>query len=306
MSKRILVIHYSQTGQLTRIVENLCKGLEDPNISIDHLRIEPREPFPFPWSRLTFFNTFPESVFGIPLPIKEHGMDPSAEYDLIIIGYTIWYLAPSIPINSFLVSENGKALLKGKKVITILGGRNMWVMAHEKMKTLLIACGAQLVGNIAIVDKSPNLVSIITIIRWMFYGKKTPFLWFPQAGIREEDILSASKFGVLIKKDLLANDLSGTNDSLLENGAVHIEPALLVLEKRATKIFTIYGNFMLKKGGYNDKARLGRVQFLSYMIPIGAFTLSPITTLSTFLISKLKRKELENEIADLKRCDRSF
>jgi len=303
MSKKVLVVHYSQTGQLTRIIEKLCEGLNDPDITIDHLKIEPQEPFPFPWTRLAFFNTFPESVFGIPLPIKETEIDPNADYDLVVLGYTIWYMAPSIPINSFLVSEKGKALMKGKKVITILGGRNMWVMAQEKMKVLLKACGSELVGNIAIVDKSPNLVSIITIIRWMFYGKKEPFLGFPQAGIREEEIHSASKFGTLIKKDLLANDLSGTNETLLDNGAVFIKPALLVLEKRATKIFTIYGNFMLKKGGYKDKARLGRVRFLSYIIPIGAFILSPITTLSTFLISKIKRQELEEEIVLLKRCD---
>lgn len=303
MSKRILVIHYSQTGQLIRIIEKLCEGLNDPDISIDHLKIEPKEPFPFPWTRLAFFNTFPESVFGIPLPIKEPKIDPNVDYDLIVLGYTIWYLAPSIPINSFLVSEKGKALMNGKKVITILGGRNMWVMAHEKMKVLLKACGSTLIGNIAIVDKSPNLVSIITIIRWMFYGKKDPFLGFPQAGIREEEIRSASKFGALIKNDLLIDDVSNTNKTLLDNGAVFIEPALLVLEKRATKIFTIYGNFMLKKGGYYDKSRLGRVRFLSYLIPVGAFVLSPITTLSTFLISKFKRQELEEEIAVLKRCD---
>jgi hypothetical protein len=70
MKKRVLVIHYSQTGQLSEITNKFCAGLEDETIQIDHLEIDEVPAFPFPWNRLAFFNTFPESVFGIPMPIK--------------------------------------------------------------------------------------------------------------------------------------------------------------------------------------------------------------------------------------------
>ena len=53
---------------------------------------------------------------------------------------------------------------------------------------------------------------------------------------------------------------------------------LLILEKRASNIFKLYGNFIRAKGEYDDPARLGRGSLLSYLIPIGAFILSPITT----------------------------
>ena len=303
MIKRVLVIHYSQTGQLSEIVDSFCSGLKGDSVQIDHLKIDAVPVFPYPWNRLAFFNTFPESVFAIPMPIKTSDIDESVDYNLIVLAYTIWYMAPSIPINSFLQSEQAKTLLNGKKVVTLIGARNMWVVAQERMKSLLKGLDAQLIGNVALVDRNPNLVSIVTIIRWMFYGKKNPFFGFPRAGILQRDIDSAEKFGQIVKGALVNGQTDSLNDQLLENGAVTIDPALLILEKRASKIFKFYGNFIQAKGEYDDPARLGRVSLLSYLIPIGAFTLSPITVIASYIISKVKRKEVEAEIERLKQCD---
>jgi hypothetical protein len=303
MIKRVLVIHYSQTGQLSEIVDSFCSGLKGVSVQLDHLKIDAVPTFPYPWNRLAFFNTFPESVFGTPMPIKTSEIDESVDYNLIVLAYTIWYMAPSIPISSFLQSEQAKNLLNGKKVVTLIGARNMWVVAQERMKSLLKGLDAQLIGNVALVDRNPNLVSIVTIIRWMFYGKKDPFWGFPRAGILQKDIDGAEKFGQVVKSALAEGKTESLNDQLLENGAVTIDPALLILEKRASKIFKLYGNFIRAKGEYDDPIRLGRVSLLSYLIPIGAFVLSPITTIASYIISKVKRKEVEAEIERLKQCD---
>ena len=85
-------------------------------------------------------------------------------------------------------------------------------------------------------------------------------------------------------------------DKLNELGAVDINPSLLILEKRATKLFGMYAGFLSKKGDFHDKARLGRVSLLSYLLPIGAFVLSPITTVSSYLVSIIQKKSLEEEI----------
>lgn len=303
MSKRILVIHYSQTGQLTNIVASVCAGIGPETVQIDHLKIEPVTEFPYPWTRLSFFNLFPESVFGIPLPIRKPEIDSSVKYDLIILAYTVWYMAPSVPINTFLQSEEAEGLFKGSKVLTVIGARNMWVMAQERVKARLKELDSTLVGNISLVDRNPNLVSIVTIIRWMFYGKKNKFWGFPKAGIIEEDIADSTRFGTLIKNHLDSQTLDRLNPELLENGAVHIEPSLLLLEKRASKLFKMYGKFILTKGGYDDPARLGRVSLLSFLIPLGALILSPITTVIMFIVSRLKSKELAAEIDQLKQIE---
>ena len=41
------------------------------------------------------------------------------------------------------------------------------------MKVLLSDLEANLVGNIALVDRNINHVSVVTIVHWMFSGEKT-------------------------------------------------------------------------------------------------------------------------------------
>ena len=77
-------------------------------------------------------------------------------------------------------------------------------------------------------DRNPNLVSIVTIIRWMFYGKRA-FYIFPKAGIIEKDIANASTFGAIIIGHMNQDSLEPSD--LLQEQAVRIEPSLLLLEK---------------------------------------------------------------------------
>ncbi len=86
----------------------------------------------------------------------------------------------------------------------------------------------------------------------------------------------------MILSHLKTDNLSDMQEDLNELGAVDINPSLLILEKRATKFFGMYAGFLSQKGGFHDKERLGRVSVLSYLLPLGAFILSPITTISSF------------------------
>ena len=56
------------------------------------------------------------------------------KYDLIVFGHQVWYLSPSIPINSFLQNNISKKLFENTPVVTVIGCRNMWIMAQEKIK----------------------------------------------------------------------------------------------------------------------------------------------------------------------------
>ena len=62
MQKNILVIYYSQTGQLEDIVKNVAKPFENnEQYKVTYYNIKLKQDFPFPWSGDVFFNTFPES-----------------------------------------------------------------------------------------------------------------------------------------------------------------------------------------------------------------------------------------------------
>lgn len=295
--KRVLVIHYSQTGQLTRVLDSICAPLAEQGMAVDRLRIEPKVPFDFPWSRMRFFGVFPEAVNGDPVELKPFTV-PQQEYDLVILGYTIWYLNPSIPVNSFLKHPAAAAVFANKPVLTVIGARNMWVHAQEKVRGMVAGLGGRVVGNILAEDRSPNVVSLVTIIRWMFYGRKDAFLMFPPAGIREQDVAGMSRFGPVIGRHLVAGSMDTINPDLLAAGSSRIKPSLLVLEKRALKLFAKYRAFIMAGARKGQRSRERRVSTFSIFLPVAAFLLSPLMALSTAVMTAVHGGALRKEIQE--------
>ena len=169
--KNILVLYYTQSGQLRDILAHLVKDIKD-QASIDFVEVEPVTPFPWPWNAYEFFDAMPETVQRIgrevkPLPVSVH----RKQYDLVILGYQPWFLNPSQPITGFLHS-NDASILAGKPVITVVGSRNMWLNSQEQIKQDLNKLNATLIGNIVLIDKQPNLISTLTVVRWAFSGQK--------------------------------------------------------------------------------------------------------------------------------------
>lgn len=275
MKKNILVIYYSQTGQLEDIVKNMARPFESKKEEYDvtYYNIQLKEDFPFPWPGDVFFNTFPESYLQIPkeiFPPSEEIL--SKKYDLILFGYQVWYLTPSIPIISFLKSGFAEKIMKGTDVVTISGTRNMWMLSQEKLKVYLRDLGAKLVGNIALVDRHDNYTSVLTILRWLTTGKKEKSGMLPAAGISDEEISGSSKYGTIIEKHLSSGNLSGLQPDLVQNGAVEIRPFLVRVEKVGNKIFTVWSNLIIKK---KEKRPL-LIKFFKVYLMAAIWIISPI------------------------------
>ena len=296
--KKVLVIYYSQSGQLTQIVKSIIAPLHNSDkISIDYEVLRPKEPYPFPWNILQFCDVFPESFAGIPCKLKPFHCNPEEDYDLIILAYQVWYLSPSIPVNSFLQSVEARKILRNRKIITIIGCRNMWTMAQEKVKIRISDLGGQLKGNIVLADKGNNLLGVLTIVVWMLTGKKGRFLgFFPRPGISDKDIREAEKFGNTILKALYNEDLNLDQLKLNAQGAVNIIPSLIFMEKRASKIFTIWSKFIRKKGGQGNPNRRLRVRLFTAYLIVAIIILAPLSSVVTFLIKVLKKGRIKKEI----------
>jgi hypothetical protein len=68
--KEVLVIYYSQTGQLFDILKNISSSISDANVNISYYEIVPKKKFPFPWTETEFYNAFPETFLQIPAPFE--------------------------------------------------------------------------------------------------------------------------------------------------------------------------------------------------------------------------------------------
>lgn len=295
--KRILVLYYSQSGQQLAILKSLTKPLVDAGNSVHFEEIQPVEKYPFPWTAYQFFNAFPETFHQKPLALKKLSENAFDSYDLVVLGYQPWFLTPSRPVSSFLQSEDGKMILNKKPVITILGCRNMWLGAQEKVKRRLLDAKADLVGHIALADRSGNLVSLVTILRWMLTGKKDPFLFFPAAGVSQDEIRHASVYGEIVAQALQTNSLSSLQPVLNEKGAITVKPGLVLLEKRGQKGFSFWSKFIVSGGTLHSTGRKIRVfTFLYFLLP-AIFVLSPLLWLTSQILLVVKRKQLLEDVA---------
>lgn len=293
--KKILVIYYSQSGQLKDISNNLIEPLkESDSCEIDYYNIQPENPFPFPWNGKTFYDAFPESFQQIPVDI----IPPSREvldkkYDLIIFAYQVWFLSPSIPINSFLKSKHAKEILSDTPIVTVIGCRNMWIMSHEKVKKLIGEANGKIVGNLSFVDRHINHVSVITIVHWMFSGKKTKlFGVFPKPGVSETDISSASKFGEIILDALKNNDYSTLKTDLYKAGGVLTKPFLVLMDQKANKMFSLWSKFVLKK----NKNRSFKLFLFKIYLWLAIWIISPVVFLIFLITYPIKKRKIDREM----------
>ncbi|HTF21121.1 MAG TPA: hypothetical protein VK658_23760 [Chryseolinea sp.] len=297
MKKKVLMLYYSQSGQQLSILQSLSAPLVAAGHDVHFEVIQPTEKYPFPWSAYTFFNAFPETFQQKPLPLKPLSSAAFEPYDLVVLGYQPWFLSPSRPIGSFLQSEDGKRILSNKNVVTILGCRNMWLGAQEKVKKRLIDANARLQGHIALVDRSGNLVSLVTILRWLLTGKKDAFLFFPPAGVSESDIREAKKFGETISQGLDRNDFANLQHELLKQGAVEVKPSLILLEKRGQKGFSVWSRFIASGGTLYSTGRKIRVYTFLYVLLPAIFVLSPLLWTLSKIMLMTNRRQLNDEVA---------
>jgi hypothetical protein len=292
MSKKVLAVYFTQSGQLGDIIDHFTKPLIVAGATVEKLQIQPVKKFPFPWSTPVFFEAMPESVKMIPAELEPF-TTKETRYDLIIVGFQPWFLSPSIPVNSLLQHPSFKSILNNTPVITISGCRNMWINAQEKNKRLLKAAGARLVGNVALVDKHNNYASLVTIFYWMTKAKKDR-KWgiFPKPGVSDEDIAGASVFGETVNESLKSGNWKELQPKLVAQKAVDVKYHLMFIERKAGKIFNIWAKIITGK-----KNRSALLVVFKYYLLIALCIAAPLILLvdgilfKPFLSKRIRRQK---------------
>lgn len=289
--KKVLVVYYSQSGQLTEVMRRFTQPLlESAEISVTFENIQPQEDYPFPWPFFRFFDLFPEAVYLDPPAMQPTQVKGDEDFDLIILAYQVWFLSPSLPVTGFLKSPVASKLFNNTPVVTLIACRNMWLMAQEEMKKLLTSLNANLVGNVALVDEAGSIGSFLATPVWVLTGKKGPH-WgglIPRAGVAESAIRSCDRFGKRISDVFLSGQTVDT--SLLNGlGAVEVDEKLISSEKMARRGFLIWGKLLRKLGpagsGRRKPVLLIYVTFLVTFI----LTILPLSMLIKKLLSPLTK-----------------
>ena len=201
---RVLVVWYSQSGQLRRVAESVAAPLEEAGAEVRWAKLTPTREFPFPWDLRSFMGVFPDTVAGrgcelepVELASRGGSSEPAdgERFDLVILAYTVWFLSPSLPVQALFASPL-RETLRGTPVVSLIACRNMWLSAERTVRRLVRDAGGVHAGTIAVTDDGPAWATFITTPRWLLTGRRGRFLRvFPPAGISDATIGSLRRFG---------------------------------------------------------------------------------------------------------------
>jgi len=278
--KRVLLVHFSQTGQLACVARRLASplaGAGDAELVEEVLR--PRRPYPFPWPVWRFLDAMPETVLLEPPALEPLAVGADERFDLVVLAYQVWYLAPCGPMTAFLKSEEGKRLLRGRPVVTVIACRNMWLVAQETVKQLIREAGARLLDNVAFTDQGGTLSTFVTTPRWLLTGRRNPFWGLPAAGVAEEEIAKADRFGLALLNALRADREREDAPMLAGLGAARVDPRLIFSERAARRAFSVWSRLIRLGGAPGSIARMPMLALFSVYLVAMILTVVPASLL---------------------------
>ena len=182
-------------------------------------------------------------------------------------------------------------------VVTLIGCRNMWLMAQEKIKARLSALGARLLDNVALTDECGTAASFLATPLWMFTGRRKPFSWVPQAGIGEAAIADAQRFGQALRTRL-AGDKKPLDTPMLGGlQAVRVDEKLIASERVGSRSFQVWGRLIAALSPQHSVRRRVMVAFYVVFLLSLILTVVPLTAVFKRLLAPLSRKRIQREKA---------
>ena len=299
MIKQILVLYYSQSGQLVQIVNSFMKPLKKSgDYEIHWMPLKPLKPYPFPWPLYRFFDVLPESVLMEPPEMEVFSFDPDTKYDLIVLAYTVWFLSPSLPVTGFLKSPEAR-VFKDTPVITIVNCRDKWLMAQERVKECVANSGGKLIDNVAFVHQGNPFSVLVTTLRWLWFGKKAGF-WkiFPPAGVSKTEIGKADRFGKAIISAFKSGKLDGRQPVLSGLGAVKVDAEMIQQEKAGYRNFKIWARIIRWAGRQGEFKRAPFLILFFLYLALLIIISFPLAVIFKVCINPFLKQTLDKEIEE--------
>lgn len=296
MTRRALVLSYSQTGQTRDAAAALVAPLQAQGWEVDWRLLEVAGGYPFPWSAGEFFDVFPETVLGLAPALKPLGLDGTRPPDLVVLASQVWYLAPSLPVQAFLASADG-SLLRDTPVVSVVTCRNMWYAAVRRLHAALDAAGARRVATVVLTDLSPPLATFIMTPRWFLTGRSDP-LWglLPAPGVAPEAFTRAARVG-----EAIAERGPVPVDTADNWGGAEIEPDNLALDLFGSRVFRVWATIIHHASRFGRPARRAAIlAWVAFLVSAIVVSL-PVLALAKAFLGRSLRRAADNYALSLRR-----
>lgn len=284
---RILIVYYSHSGTVAKVMESFCIPVKRlPGVRVVEEQLRPNREHPFPWRTVShLFSVFPECQLGLGKGIKPLSVGAQERFDLVILAYQVWHLAPSLPVQDFLQSEYGR-LLTHTRVVTVCVSRNMWHTASQRIKLLLRDVDAVHVDNVVVTHKGPPMATFVSVPRLLLFGRRDR-LWglFPAPEISDVELARVENLGTVLAERLGRFEQPPLNCPMLDGrGAVHVNRQYILAERMGARIYYALARLAISCERFGLWAREVIVNLCILFLFVAIVALIPLSLLLTAVI----------------------
>lgn len=202
---RVLLLYYSYTGQSQKVLEAAGEVFRERGFDVCHAPIEFTDPqYSQRFSRFPMERVWPDmlSVFkaqsrGETGQIRIPDSVTDGEYDLVCIGSPTWWKTVSMPMRSFLKSDEARTLLSGKPFAVFVVCRQYWLENLTAVRELAQDRGGEFVDEIHFTypgDAVRSMMSLTSYLGSGRYRRRYLGIPIPPTNVQPEQVEQARTF----------------------------------------------------------------------------------------------------------------
>ena len=213
---RVLLLYYSFTGQSRKVLEAAGDVFRERGCNVETAAIEFTDPkYAERFSQFPLRRVWPDMLSvlqaqkkGLTGEIRTPDAVREGEYDLICIGSPTWWETASMPLRSFLKSDEARGVLNGKPFAVFVVCRQYWHKNVMAVRELAEQQGGRYVDEIHFTYPGDPVRSMMSLTSYLGSGrirKKYLGVRIPSTNVQPEQLEETRRFA-----GSLADRLFGT------------------------------------------------------------------------------------------------
>jgi hypothetical protein len=176
---RVLLLYYTYTGQSLRVLEAAGEVFGERGYDVAKAAIEfTDQRYSEPFSRFPMRHVWPDMLSVLPAQkrgatgqIRIPDTVRNGDYDLICIGSPTWWQTVSMPMRSFLKSDEARNLLAGRPFAVFVVCRQYWQENLTAVRELAEEQGGRYVDGIHFTYPGDPLRSLLSLTSYLGSGE---------------------------------------------------------------------------------------------------------------------------------------
>jgi flavodoxin len=225
---RILLVYYSYTGQSLKVLEAAEEVFRERGCEVHKARIEftderfaerfTRFPMRHVWRDM--FSVLPAQRRRLSGEIRTPDQATTGDYDFVCIGSPTWWRDASMPIRSFLTSDEATITLSGKSFAVFVVCRRYWRENMDTVRELGTSRGGRFLGGIHFTYPGGQLRSMLSLTSYLGsgeYRRRYLGIRIPTTNVQPQQLDEARLFA-----SQLVDQLSG--EAMAKNKGDAVDP----------------------------------------------------------------------------------